>query len=462
MYLARYRHNQRLLTETPPSVPEHFTPDLQHARGIVREAAGDDGGWLTEVASKHVLSAYGIAVVPTYPAASPDEVAARAAEIGGSVVVKLQSPDLLHKTRAGGIALDVAGPAAAADQARAIEARIAAAHPDARLAGFSVQPMVRRPGAYELIIGVADDPQFGPVLLAGHGGTQVETIDDKAIGLPPLNMHLARELLSRTRIHRLLQGSPGHPAVNLDAVALVLVRVSQLICDIPEIREMDINPLLADQYGVVALDARIRAAAIPEGTPAAATPGAEPEGTARLAIRPYPKTLEETIHLGDGRTLLLRPIRPEDEPSLQEAFTKLTPEEVRLRFFAPMRTLNHVAAARFTQLDYDREMALVLTDPGIPGRTAIYGVVSVTADPDNARGEYAVLVRHDMSGMGLGILLMRRIIDYARKRGIKEIVGDVLRDNRTMLKLCKVLGFTTHRDPDDLEIVKVTLRLDQA
>ncbi|MCF7990446.1 MAG: bifunctional acetate--CoA ligase family protein/GNAT family N-acetyltransferase [Thiohalocapsa sp.] len=473
MYLARYRRNQRLLTETPPSVPEHFTPDLQRARDIVREAVASDGGWLTEVASKQVLSAYGISAVPTYPAETPEEAAARAAEIGGPVVVKLQSPDLLHKTAAGGIALDVVGPAAAAEQARAIRARVAAAYPKARLAGFSVQPMVRRPGAYELIIGIADDPQFGPVILAGHGGTQAETIDDKAIGLPPLNMHLARELLSRTRIHRLLQGSPAHPAVNLDALSLALVRVSQLICDIPEIREMDINPLLADQFGVIALDARIRAEPPAAGPTAeardrpkgaeelaASVPSGEPEGTARLAIRPYPKTLEESIRLGDGRTLLLRPIRPEDEPSLREAFTKLTPEEVRLRFFAPMRVLDHVAAARFTQLDYDREMALILTDPGIPGQTEIYGVVSVTADPDNEQGEYAVLVRHDMAGMGLGILLMRRIIDYAAQRGMKEIIGDVLRDNRTMLKLCKVLGFTSHRDPDDLEIVKVRLRLD--
>jgi len=225
------------------------------------------------------------------------------------------------------------------------------------------------------------------------------------------------------------------------------VRLSQLVCDTAAIRELDINPLLADAYGVVALDARIRVA--PAETEA--DPGA------RLAIRPYPKELEETITLGDGRRLLLRPIRPEDELALQDAITKLTPEEIRLRFFAPIRTLDHIAAARFTQLDYDREMALVLTDPG--GRGEIYGVVSLSADAYNEVGEYAVLVRHDMAGMGLGVLLMRRIIDYARGRGIGEIVADVLRENRTMLKLCQVLGFTTARDPDDIEIVKVRLRL---
>jgi acetyltransferase len=456
MYLVRYRQSQQLLTETPPSIPEDFVPDTARVRTLIDSVLrADDArrrGWLTEVESKQVLSAYGIPTVPTRLAETPAEAAALAAEIGGSVALKVQSPDLLHKSIAGGIALDLAGPAAAQQAAEGLLTHLAAAHPQAQLLGFSVQPMVRRPGAYELIIGVADDPQFGPVLLAGHGGTRVEAIDDKALGLPPLNMRLAREVLSHTRIHRLLQGGPGQPAVNLDAVALVLVRVSQLVCDVAEIRELDINPLLVDAYGVVALDARIRIA------PASAADAAD--AGERLAIRPYPKALEETVTLGDGRRLLLRPIRPEDEPALQDAFTKLTPEEVRLRFFAPMRTLDHMAAARFTQLDYDREMALVLTDPGRAGRSEIYAVVSLSADPDNQDGEYAILVRHDMAGMGLGILLMRRIIDYARSRGIREIVGDVLRDNRTMLKLCKVLGFTTQRDPDDLEIVKVLLRLD--
>ena len=268
-----------------------------------------------------------------------------------------------------------------------------------------MQPMVRRPGAYELIVGMSDDPQFGPVILVGQGGIAVEAVDDKALGLPPLNMRLASELLSRTRIYRLLKGFRGQPAVNLDAIALTLVRLSQLIVDLAEVCELDINPLLVDQFGVMALDARIRV----ERT--------DKRGADRLAIRPYPKELEETIPLGDGRTLLLRPIRPEDEPSLQDAFAKLTPEEVRLRFFVPMRTLSHVTAARFTQIDYDREMALILTEPGIAGTTDIYGVVRIIADPDNERAEYAIIVRHDMTGMGLGVLLMRRILDYARQRG---------------------------------------------
>jgi acetyltransferase len=253
--------------------------------------------------------------------------------------------------------------------------------------------------------------------------------------------------MSRTRIFDLLQGYRGLPAANLEAVALTLIKVAQLVIDIPELKELDINPLLADEFGVVALDARIKVAA-------AAGAAAD-----RLAIRPYPKELEAEIPLGDGRTLLLRPIRPEDEPSLQAAFAKLTPEEVRLRFFVPKKTLSHFSAVRFTQLDYDREMGLILTEAGIAGTTEIYGVVNIVADPDNERAEYAILVRHDMTAMGLGIFLMKRIIDYARNRGIKELYGDVLRENRQMLKLSKVLGFTESRVPDEPGIVRVTLRL---
>jgi acetyltransferase len=309
--------------------------------------------------------------------------------------------------------------------------------------------MVRRPGAFELILGATNDPQFGPVILVGQGGSATELIQDQALGLPPLNMRLAAEMLSRTRIHRLLRGVRGRPAANLDAIALALVRISRLVIEIPELVELDVNPLLADQFGVLALDARLRVE-----RPSAA-------GVSRLAIRPYPKELEETVPLGDGRTLLLRPILPEDEPALQASFSRLTPEEIRLRFFVPVKTLDHVTAARFTQIDYDREMALVLTEPGIAGRTPIYGVVRLIADPDNERGEYAVVVNHDMTGMGLGILLMRRILDYADSRGVREVYGDVLRENRTMLKLCEVLGFTQSRVPDEPEIVRVTRRLSE-
>lgn len=447
MYLVDYRHNQETLMETPPSVPEDFSPDTPRARAVIERALAEDRRWLTEPEAKEVLAAYGVPVIATHVAATSAQAAARAAELGGPVVLKILSPDITHKSDVEGVVLDLTGPGPVREAAEAMLKRVAQRAPSARLTGFTVQPMVHRPGAYELIVGVAQDAQFGPVILFGHGGTAVELIDDKALALPPLNMRLAHEAIARTRISKLLRGYRGQRSADLDAIALALIRVAQLVIDIGEITELDVNPLLADARGVLALDARIGVAASPR-------PASE-----RLAIRPYPLELEEDVALGDGRRLWLRPIRPEDEPALQAGFAKLTPDEVRLRFFVSTKTLSHLQAARFTQIDYDREMALVLTEHGIPGTTEIYGVAGLSADPDNERAEYAILVRREMTGLGLGILLMRRLIDYARKRGIGEIFGHVLSENRTMLRLCQALGFTQSHDPDEPGLVRVTLKL---
>ncbi|MCB1741497.1 MAG: bifunctional acetate--CoA ligase family protein/GNAT family N-acetyltransferase [Gammaproteobacteria bacterium] len=447
MHMVNYRRNQELLMETPASIPEQFVPDLGQARAVMDKALAEQREWLSEPEAKAVLAAYHVPVTETRIAGDAQQAAQLASRIGGMVALKILSPDILHKSDVGGVALDLPGPAAVRDAAESMLARIRAQLPQARIEGFSVQPMFSRPGSFELLLGVTCDARFGPCILFGQGGTAVELVDDKALSLPPLNMHLARELVSRTRVWRLLKGYRNRPPASIDAIALTLVKISQLIVDLDEVVELDINPLLADEYGVIALDARIRLA------PASGTQGS------RLAIRPYPRELEERIELADGRVLLLRPVLPEDEPALRAGFARLTPEEVRLRFFVPMKTLGHVQAARFTQIDYDREMALVITDPGIAGESEIYGVVRISADSDNERAEYAVIVRGDMTGMGLGILLMRRIIDHARKRGIGEIFGDVLRENTTMLRLCEFLGFSRSLPPDDPGVVRVTLKL---
>lgn len=450
MHVVDYYAGLEILAQTPPSIPEQFTVDYETVNTAIEAVLKENRSWLTEIESKQILQAYGIPLVMPQAVGSPEEAAAISADFGSSVALKILSPDITHKSNVGGVALDIIGPAAVKAAAKEMMDRVADALPDAHIQGISVQPMVKRPGAYELIIGMVNDRQFGPVIMFGHGGTAVEVINDNALGLPPLNMHLARELIARTRIYRLLCGYRDKPAVNIDGIALTLIKVAQLIMDHPAIMELDINPLLVDEYGVIALDARIRVEKTNQ--PAAA----------RLAIRPYPKELEETIPLGDGRTLLLRPIVPEDEPALKTAFAKLTPKEVRLRFFIPMKTLSHMMAARFTQLDYDRDMALVLTEEGIPGNTEIYGVVRISADPDNEQAEFAIFVRHEMTGMGLSFVLMRRIIDYARNRGIKEIYGDVLGENRIMLKLCQVLGFVSHRVPEEPSITRVRLQLDKS
>lgn len=313
--------------------------------------------------------------------------------------------------------------------------------------GIPVEAAGSVTSAHELQIGVFMDVQFGPVIIFGRGGRAPEHIQDKVCGLPPLNMNLAREMMSRTRIVPYLEGERGVPAVVLDRTALVLVKVSQLICDVPEIEAMDINPLEVHAGGVVARSARCRVAA-------AVAPGLD-----RMAIRPYPKELEETISLPDGQKLLLRPIRPEDEPAYHRLFASLPPEDIFMRFMNPMRVLPHSLAARLTQIDYDREMALVLAGETSTGEVELYGGVRISADPDNERAEFAILLRRDMTGLGLGPLLMRRIIEYGRRKGLREIYGEVLSENAPMLKLCKVLGFDVRRMPDDPSIMLATLRL---
>ena len=447
MHIYNYHCNQELLMETPPSVPEAFTPDVEEARLHILTALEENRHWLMEPEAKAVLAAYGIPTVPTHVAQSPREAATITAQLNTPVVLKILSPDIIHKSDVGGIALNLATSGVVESAAIDMLQRIESTRTAARIEGFTVQPMVNRANSFELIAGVMEDEQFGPIILFGHGGVAAEIINDTALGLPPLNMRLAYDIINNTRIAKLLKGYRDVKAVNLDAIALTLIRLAQLVIDFAEIAELDINPLLADENGVLALDARIKVL--------------NPKNRAddRLAIRPYPKELEEDIPLGDGRSLFLRPILPEDEPALQNTFAKLTPEEIRLRFFVPLKILTHVTAARFTQIDYDREMALVLTEHGIPGKTEIYGSVRISADPDNNIAEYAILIRKEMTGMGLGILLMRRIIDYARQRGIKEIYGDVLSDNTTMLKLCKVLGFTQTHVLGEPGLIRVNLAL---
>lgn len=475
MHLVAFHRAQAELMETPPALPATCRPDLGAIRPLLNHARRAGREWLTEPEAKAVLSACGIPVIPTRVAISPAEAASLATTIGTPVALKLLSPDIPHKRRAGGVALELTGAEAVEAAALAMLDRVRQSHPAARLDGFSVQAMARRPAACELILGLGEDPQFGPVLLIGQGGSGAEVLRDRALGLPPLNLRLAMAMLEETRVHARLRGGAGLPCADLEAIALALVRLSSLAVEVPEIVELDVNPLLADADGILALDARIRLR-LP-GTPAgvdrqtqppegragdqAKAHGAEPCRAAddRLAIRPYPRELEEEVPLPDGRHLWLRPIQPEDEPALQAHFGRLDPEESRMRFFVPRRTLDHLTAARFCQLDYDREMALVLTEPGPAGTRPIHGVASLNAEPGLTRAEFAIVINREMTGMGLGILLMRRLLDHARDRGLEEVHGEVLRENRPMLKLCKILGFSQGPIVDEPGVVRVTLRL---
>jgi acetyltransferase len=306
--------------------------------------------------------------------------------------------------------------------------RLAKLRPEPRLQGFSVQRMARRPGAFELLIGAAVDATFGPVVLFGHGGTAAERIADRAVALPPLNAVLARDLVERTRIAKLLAGFRERPPVDAAALQRALVAVGRIAGELPEVVELDVNPLLADAEGVLALDARVRIA------PARGT------GADRLAIRPYPGELEEELALADGSRVRARPIRPEDEPAHREFLQRLEPGDVRFRFFSQIREMPHSQLARYTQIDYDREMAFVATRVEA-GRERTLGVVRAVSDPDGTRAEFAIVVRSDLKGLGLGHALLEKLVRYQRARGTRELVGQVLPDNRRMLELARALGF---------------------
>jgi acetyltransferase len=447
MQMVRFRRSQETLMQTPPNIPETFVPETDKARQIIEKALAQDRNWLTETEAKAVLTAYQIPAVLTYEATTAEQAGAIAGSLDSPVALKILSPDLTHKSDVGGVALNLASEESVVRAAQTMLERVRKRRPDAAITGFTVQPMIESATAWELIVGIKDDAQFGPVILFGHGGTAVEIIQDKAIGLPPLNMHLARDMMRRTRLYRLLEGYRDKPPADLEGIALVLVKISQLISDIADIVELDINPLLADEKGVVALDARIKVSRSPMAA------------AQRLAICPYPRELWETLTLPDGQTLRLRPIRPEDEPAFQALFERLSMDEIRLRFLHAMKILTHQMAARLTQIDYDREMALVLCEPADEQASQLYGVVRFTADPDNERAEFAILLRRDMTGMGLGPMLMRRIIDYAGKRGVAELYGEVLSENRAMLKLCDAFGFKKRLDPEDSGVMIVSLVL---
>ncbi|HXW23951.1 MAG TPA: bifunctional acetate--CoA ligase family protein/GNAT family N-acetyltransferase, partial [Xanthobacteraceae bacterium] len=450
IHLVRYREAQDALMETPPSLPEHFTREETVARELVDRALAQGRAWLDPPEVVRMFSAYAIPIAPLVVARDPDEAAAAATPLlaSGAIVVKIFSRDIVHKSDVGGVRLNLASEAAVRAAAADILARARAARPDAHIEGVTVQSMISRPKARELLAGLADDPTFGPVIAFGWGGTAVASIDDKALALPPLDLNLARDLIARTRVARLLRAYRDVPAAREDAVALVLVKLAQLAADIPEIRELDINPLLADHDGVIAVDARVAIAPF-SGVQ-------HPRSHPRFAVRPYPKEWERSIRLAEGRAVFVRPVRPEDEDMFRAFFAKVTMEDLRLRFFAPVRDFSHQFIARLTQIDYARAMALVAID-AVGGD--MLGVVRLHADANFASGEYAILVRSDLKGRGLGWSLMQIIIEYARWLGLTSIEGQVLRENTTMLAMCRELGFSIATDPSSHDVVLAALPL---
>ncbi len=445
MHLISYHRSQEMLMEVPPSAPTEFTPATQTARLVVEQTLASGRDIMTEPEAKAVLAAYGIPTVETHIARTPEEAAAQARKLRCPVALKILSPDITHKSDVGGVVLDLSTPEDVEKAGNNIISRVQQTYPEATINGFTVQPMARRPGGHELIVGMTSDPIFGPVLLFGQGGTAVEVIGDRAVALPPLNMGLAQDLIERTRIYRLLQGYRDRSGADLEAIKLTLIQISQLIVDVPEIVELDINPLFADEKGVLAVDARIRL----ETTPLT--------GAERLAITPYPKELEETMTLRCGRMVLVRPIRPEDEPNHHVFVSRLTPEDIRFRFFGLVQELPHSEMARLTQIDYDREMAFIAVGDDDHGQEETLGVVRTVTDSLNEMAEFSIIVRSDIKGQGLGPRLLDKMIRYCRERGTQRMVGQVLADNRRMLQMVQAMGF--ERGGVDGDAIEVSLKL---
>ncbi|MEM6381257.1 MAG: bifunctional acetate--CoA ligase family protein/GNAT family N-acetyltransferase [Pseudomonadota bacterium] len=452
MDIVRYTTAQRELSETPPALPEDLaSADVTRVRALCDDALAQGRHWLNPDEITDVLATYGLVYVAPIRAADP--YAARAAAEAlkptcRAMAVKIDSPDLPHKSDVGGVVLDLALPEHVAAATEALLKRVRQRAPQARLDGVTVQPMADTSGGIELFMGLSDDPVFGPVLLFGRGGVAVEAMGDITLELAPVDMRLAGQMIDRTRVAKVLAGHRGRPAVDGQAVLESLVRLSQLAADVPQIKRLDLNPVLASPKGARVLDARIQLAEADVGDRTFDT-------NPRFTIRPYPRNWERWLDLKGGDQVFVRPVRPEDEPAFRDFFAKTTAEDLRLRFFSSVRDFSHKFIARLTQIDYARDMAFGAFD----SHGELIGVVRLHADPERKSGEYAILLRSDLKGQGLGWALMRLVIEYGRAERFERIEGQVLAENTTMLSMCQALGFSLKTDPEEREIVNCKLEL---
>lgn len=425
MHLVRHRQVQGVLMQTPRA------PAPQSAivgRRMVERALADRRTTLSAVEALALLKAYGVPTIDVRIAADPDEAATAAAAMGGPVVLKIFSSDITHKTDVGGVTTGVTADRVKFE-ARAMLERVRAARPEARIEGILVEPMVSRSFGEELILGLTQDPVFGPVILFGQGGVSAEVVADRAVGLPPLDDVLARDLIGRTRVAKILQPNRGRPGADLDALAATLVALSQIALDLPEVKELDINPLVAGPGGVIALDAR----AALQPTTAAVRP----------AIAPYPADLVRTVDCG-GLDVGIRPIRADDAPRLRGLVEKCSQEDLFFRFGAGMRTLPPEIAAQLAHIDYDRQMALAAE----ASDGSLYGVARLSKDVGGKTGEFTLLVRSDVHGHAMGRTLLQALLGYAQSRHMQSVWGVTEVENSAMIDLARKLGFHTSYEAD--------------
>jgi acetyltransferase len=447
-FLSAFYENQRQLMQTPGPLSQGAEPDVEGARLIIESALAEGRHLLNEVESKALLSAFRVPVAQTLIARNPTEAMLMAQQLGFPVVMKINSPNITHKSDVGGVKLGLSSGQAVRSAFSEMTVGIKKKRPDAVIDGVVIEPMVSRPHAREVLLGMTSDPVLGPVIVFGAGGVDVEAFQDRAVTLPPLNSYLAKDLIKRTRVATLLDSFRNRPAADLDALERILLRVSEMVCELPWLEEMDINPLLVDEHGALALDARIIIAP--------RVPSADRYG--HMAIHPYPAHLVTLWQLPNGSDVIIRPIRPEDAELTQGFVRGLSEETKYFRYMDAVRELSHAMLVRLTQIDYSREMAL-LAITEVEGREVELGVARYAINPDGESCEFALVVNDQWQKQGIGHKLMDVLMDVARAKGLRSIEGEVLKTNRRMLKLAESLGFRVEPHPEDDGIRKISREL---
>ncbi|MES9943761.1 MAG: bifunctional acetate--CoA ligase family protein/GNAT family N-acetyltransferase [Candidatus Thiodiazotropha sp.] len=448
-YLSSYQKNQRLLLQTPAkSSRRHIDPDTEGARLIIESALAEQRKILTEPESFALLGAFRINAVRNGIARSANEALILAESIGFPVAMKIYSPDISHKSDAGGIRLNISNAQVVRSTYRDLIEQVKETRPEANVEGVTVEQMYQSPNGRELLIGIVRDPVFGPVISFGSGGTAVEVMGDSAIALPPLNRRLASDLIDRTKAAKLLSQFRHMPPANREALIDVLLRVSTMACELPWIQEMDINPLIVDDQGAIAVDARIRVD-FPR-------PSTDPYN--HLAIHPYPVNLVNRTQLPNGTNIVIRPIRPEDA-DLEQTFTRQLSDEAKyFRFMSSIQELTPEMLTRFTQIDYHNEMALIAVTEDNNHEIEL-GVSRYVINPDKKSCEFALVVSDQWQRQGIGHKLMHQLMEIARDRGLEKMEGEVLSNNFKMLDLMKSLYFGISTSPEDSSIKQVVVDL---
>jgi len=450
-YLAAYQCNQRMLLQVPGPLSDRARVGIDAARWVIGKALDQDRCVLSTMESKAVLEAFRIPVTQTARAGTLTEALAMTEELGFPVVMKIDSPDITHKSDVNGVRLNIDSEDAVRDTWHQLHADAGRLKPEARIDGITVERMHSSHFGRELMVGVIRDPVFGPVISFGSGGTSVEVLRDRAVALPPLNEIIIEGMIAKTRVAKMLKRFRNMPAIDEQALEQVLLRVSEMVCELPQIREMDINPLIVDERGLVAVDARVTVA---DGV------ATERQATARdryahMAIHPYPADLVGEHTLADGTQLTIRPIRPEDARIEQEFVRALSEQSKYFRFMQAISELTPQMLVRFTQIDYDREMALIAVQQQTDGRELQVAVARYTVDPNWTSCEFALTVADEWQGRGVGYYLMERLMEVASQRGLEAIHGEVLAANSHMLGLMQRLGFQIRTSPDETDLKRV-------